>query len=247
MQGYKKEATDIFRDLLYDLVEEKKDRGISHADVAKAVGISNAMMFKYLHGTSLPCLDVLVRLANYFNVSMDYLAGRVSNRASNISDATLCDKVHLTLPVLRHIEAWYASTNCLFGWPETLEETFLNTILSTPEFFDTLQSITDYVVDATARYDETLLDEFPDIELHHFFSDIANEKIAKKQMELDGMEDSTTPQQRKRQADILLFQVQEAAKKTAQVVADTCNRKTSAQVDAYVEDYNKHGKDESNE
>lgn len=49
----------------------------SQADVASGTGIAYRMYRRYECGESDPTLEPLVKLADYFNVSLDYLTGRV--------------------------------------------------------------------------------------------------------------------------------------------------------------------------
>ncbi|WP_342626154.1 helix-turn-helix domain-containing protein [Alicyclobacillus acidocaldarius] len=44
--------------------------------LARAIGISERMIQYYITGAKSPTLDVLVAMADYFNVGLDYLAGR---------------------------------------------------------------------------------------------------------------------------------------------------------------------------
>ena len=49
----------------------------SQADVASAIGIAYRMYRRYECGESDPTIEPLVKLADYFDVSLDYLTGRV--------------------------------------------------------------------------------------------------------------------------------------------------------------------------
>ncbi len=47
--------------------------GISQIDLAKIIGVSKSTMSNYERNYSIPDPDIIVALANYFNVSTDYL------------------------------------------------------------------------------------------------------------------------------------------------------------------------------
>lgn len=47
--------------------------GISQVDLAKIIGVSKSTMSNYERNYSIPDPDIVVALANYFNVSTDYL------------------------------------------------------------------------------------------------------------------------------------------------------------------------------
>ena len=51
-------------------------KGVMQCELAKAVGISNSMISHYIHGRSLPSAAVLIKMADYLGVSIDWLLGR---------------------------------------------------------------------------------------------------------------------------------------------------------------------------
>ena len=59
--------------------------GISQQKLASIIGISQHSINKYENHNIEPDIDTLIRLADYFNVSIDYLVGRTDN-ISNIPD-----------------------------------------------------------------------------------------------------------------------------------------------------------------
>ena len=59
------------------LIELRKMFGYSQRDMAKMLNISQPSYIRYEQGTSEPKQVNLVKLANIFDVSIDYLLGRV--------------------------------------------------------------------------------------------------------------------------------------------------------------------------
>jgi len=58
------------------LKELRKKRGISTRNLAKALGLkSHGAITQFEKGTSLPALDTIVVLAEFFDVTVDYLIG----------------------------------------------------------------------------------------------------------------------------------------------------------------------------
>ena len=53
--------------------------GLSQKSAAEAVGMSEQMWQQYEYGTRTPGFEKLIALADFFNVSLDYLAGRSEN------------------------------------------------------------------------------------------------------------------------------------------------------------------------
>ena len=57
----------------------RKERGLSQKQVAQDLGISQALLSHYEKGIRECGLDFLVRVADYYNVSCDYLLGRTND------------------------------------------------------------------------------------------------------------------------------------------------------------------------
>ena len=53
----------------------REERGVSQAAVSKEMGVSRYTVYSYEKGQTEPTLDGLVILANYFDVTVDYLLG----------------------------------------------------------------------------------------------------------------------------------------------------------------------------
>lgn len=58
------------------LVELRKEKGLSQVAIAKELGVDCSTIAKYETGDRLPDLVMLCKLADYFNVTTDYLVGR---------------------------------------------------------------------------------------------------------------------------------------------------------------------------
>ena len=54
----------------------RKETKISQKAIAEQLNIALRQYQRYEYGDSSPTLDVLIALADYFNVSLDYLVGR---------------------------------------------------------------------------------------------------------------------------------------------------------------------------
>lgn len=67
-------TTTIYDRLFLLMIKHGKSRN----DLVKDIGISASNISDWGKGKSRPNVDVLIRLADYFNVSIDYLAGRES-------------------------------------------------------------------------------------------------------------------------------------------------------------------------
>lgn len=56
---------------------------LKQTDVAAAAGLSLRTYQRYEYGQRQPTADVLVALANFYDVSIDYLVGRTNNPNMN--------------------------------------------------------------------------------------------------------------------------------------------------------------------
>mgnify|MGYP005800109669 FL=1 len=77
------------------------DKHLTQAQVAKRVGVTASMVSSYETDIRLPSYDVMMRLADLFGVSVDYLLGREEKRLLDISElsdaeaAVVCDMVNV--------------------------------------------------------------------------------------------------------------------------------------------------------
>ncbi len=61
-----------------------KNCNVTQAILAKKAGISTGAMSNLIHGVNTPSIDVIQRIANYLNVSVDYLLGNTDIKAPNL-------------------------------------------------------------------------------------------------------------------------------------------------------------------
>ncbi|MEG0878985.1 MAG: helix-turn-helix transcriptional regulator, partial [Oscillospiraceae bacterium] len=59
----------------------RKERGVTQKQAAQDLGVSQALLSHYEKGIRECGLDFVVRAANYYNVSCDYLLGRSADRS----------------------------------------------------------------------------------------------------------------------------------------------------------------------
>ena len=73
-------SKNIFSERLQSL---RKDKGISQTRLGLEAGISQFAISKIEKGERAASIEVLYSLADYFNVSIDYLVGRTDNPEIN--------------------------------------------------------------------------------------------------------------------------------------------------------------------
>lgn len=54
----------------------REDKDLKQSDVAKLLNVSQVSYGRYELGLSEPSIDSLIKLADFYNVSLDYLVGR---------------------------------------------------------------------------------------------------------------------------------------------------------------------------
>ena len=75
-------------DLSVRLKQLRLDKQLRQEQVARLVGVSKGAISAYETDIRQPSYDVLIRLANLYRVSVDYLLGRTNDRTLDISGLT---------------------------------------------------------------------------------------------------------------------------------------------------------------
>lgn len=70
----------VFKERIKQL---RKESNILQKDIAKSLGISPRAYRFYENGDRFPDFQGLIRLADFFDVSIDYLVGRTDNPKSH--------------------------------------------------------------------------------------------------------------------------------------------------------------------
>ncbi len=66
-----------------NLKKLRKEKNKTQLQVQLDTGIEQALLSKYENGLRIPPTETLILLADYFDVSMDYIMGRTSNPEIN--------------------------------------------------------------------------------------------------------------------------------------------------------------------
>lgn len=79
-----------------NLKKLRKSRNLSQKALGAKVGLSKAVISKYENGMSYPSFDVLIRIAQYFGVTTDYLLGVLESKTVDVSGLTdsQVDSIH---------------------------------------------------------------------------------------------------------------------------------------------------------
>ena len=63
--------------------ELRKEKGLTQEGIGNIIGVTRYAVYSYEKGRAYPEMKGLIALAEYFDVSMDYLAGRTDKRELN--------------------------------------------------------------------------------------------------------------------------------------------------------------------
>lgn len=72
------------RGVFMNLRKIRKEKGISQLKLALDLNMSQNTISRYETGEREPGINELIRIADYFNISVDYLLGRTNNPKMNI-------------------------------------------------------------------------------------------------------------------------------------------------------------------
>ncbi len=81
----------------------REDRDLRQIDVSRATGIDQKTLSNYETGKTRPDSDALIALADFFNVSIDYLVGRTNEDTFTRKDMVReLTEMQLKLEVLKN-------------------------------------------------------------------------------------------------------------------------------------------------
>lgn len=78
------------------IVELRSDKGLTQERLAEIIGVSREMLAYYEGGKRKIKIDILVKTAEYFNVSADYLLGRTSVKTTDTDLKSVCEYIGLS-------------------------------------------------------------------------------------------------------------------------------------------------------
>ena len=66
-----------------NLKKLRKEAGLTQISLQMKTGIEQALLSKFENGDRIPPTETLIQLADFYNVSMDYIMGRTDNPEIN--------------------------------------------------------------------------------------------------------------------------------------------------------------------
>ncbi len=86
--GYMMMYSNSFGERISEL---RKEKGIKREELAQFLNCSVAAVGNYENGNRTPDFETLVKIADKFNVSADYLLGRSENKTTNSNILSICE------------------------------------------------------------------------------------------------------------------------------------------------------------
>lgn len=78
--------------------------GMTQKDIAKSIGLSQQRFNAYIKGVREPDIETLILLADYFQVSVDYLIGHEKEPTVKDDGLTEMERIFMSLPHARREE-----------------------------------------------------------------------------------------------------------------------------------------------
>lgn len=73
----------------------RQERGLNQEELGRRVGASKQSVSNWENGNIVPSIDLLLRLADFFGVSTDYLLGREDQRRLDAAGLTDAQATHV--------------------------------------------------------------------------------------------------------------------------------------------------------
>lgn len=73
----------------------RQERGLCQEDLGRRIGASKQSVSNWENGNITPSIDLLLRLADFFGVSTDYLLGRNNQRTLDAAGLTDIQATHI--------------------------------------------------------------------------------------------------------------------------------------------------------
>jgi transcriptional regulator with XRE-family HTH domain len=72
-------------------------RGLNQVEFAKILGVSKQCVSNWENDNVMPSIEMLIKIADYFQVSTDYLLGRSDRVSLDVSDLSEEKRAHIAL------------------------------------------------------------------------------------------------------------------------------------------------------
>ena len=147
------------------MTDSKDGHGTTYKALGEAVGVRQQTISQYASGQTQPTSDILLKIANYFNVSIDYLLTGVSannkgyNKELGLSESSI--------ELLRRAKDYAQQTE----ETRTITMPYLDELLSDGEFYQFLEDLHFYVenLKTAEAMDDEMKERFKGLNVEDYF------------------------------------------------------------------------------
>lgn len=159
---------DVFPTTLRGILEShpKDGHSTTYKALGEAVGVRQQTISQYASGQTQPTADVVLRIAKYFNVSVDYLLTGVSSYNKEYSEELgLSEKA---VELLKRAKEMYPQTDL----ERTRTMPYLDELLSDKEFYEFLDALYYYVegLQGTQGMTDEMKAHFKGLDIEGYFA-----------------------------------------------------------------------------
>lgn len=115
---------------------------ITRSDLAEYLGVSSVAIGQYYNGDALPSMDNLIKIAQYFNVSTDYLLGLTDVKSTDADLKRTCEYTGLSEDIVRDFANFKKAKRKNNGELENSIDDYLEWNIMCGTFMDIVSSLT---------------------------------------------------------------------------------------------------------
>lgn len=86
------------------------------------LGVTSQTISQFKLGTTLPKTENLIRIADFFNVSVDFLLGRTNTASQDVTIQTVCSKTGLSQTAVERLAVWTSADDRRKLWSGYISE-----------------------------------------------------------------------------------------------------------------------------
>ena len=116
------------------LKEIRQEKNLSQTDIAKALGVTRQAISLYEKGDREPKLETWQKLADFFNVPVDYLLGISKDRSTLTIDDLNAEEQDAYERITDMLSQEYPQTRPEFNWSK-IGQLLINSDLTEEQFF----------------------------------------------------------------------------------------------------------------
>lgn len=148
-----------FATRLRKLIEENN---ISKNQLSEEIGVSRQAISQYCDGSTIPNADKLLKIAEFFNVSLDYLVGRTENFTTDNELRFVCDYTGLNEEAIQKLQklkgfcsvVLKGSYSYFYGCGDFIN--FLLQHLKEEKFFQDIHNYNNLIEEASEEFEAVL-------------------------------------------------------------------------------------------